>query len=176
MMAVALTAHAKDYDNQEMVGLMNALPNAKVSLAQGVRQAENKGEVATSAKFELNDEKKLSLSVYTAENGLTVDPEHNVLKELSGAPDQTVWSPQSEEFKDLPHVARASEHLTLMSVAKHGLADFIAMAEKQAKGTVFSAIPEIRDHRPILVVLIANTGKMNELQYDLQTGRVLAQK
>ncbi len=128
-----------------------------------MRQVSKGGEAAISAKFELDDNKKLSLSVYTAEKGLGEDPEHNVLKEFSGSPEQTPWSPEAEVFKDLEHVSRASEHLTLMALAKHSLADFIAMAQKQHKGMVFSAIPEVQNHRPVLVVLVADQGKVNDV-------------
>ena len=170
----ALPSFVKDYNDEETTALLKVLPGAKVSLSDGVRQAAKGGEAVTSAKFELDDNKKLSLSVYTAEKGLGVDPEHNVLKEVSGSPEQTTWAPEAEVFKDLPHVARASEHLTMMALAKSSLADFIGMAEKQNKGMVFSAIPEVQNHRPVLVVLAADKGKVNELRYDLQTGRMVA--
>jgi len=169
----ALPSFAKDYNDEETAALLKVLPGAKVSLSDGVRQAAKGGEAVTSAKFELDDNKKLSLSVYTAEKGLGVDPEHNVLKEVSGSPEQTTWAPEAEVFKDMPHVARASEHLTMMALAKSSLADFIGMAEKQNKGMVFSAIPEVQNHRPVLVVLTADKGKVNELRYDLQTGRLV---
>ena len=169
----ALPSFAKDYNDEETAALLKVLPGAKVSLSDGVRQAAKGGEAVTSAKFELDDNKKLSLSVYTAEKGLGVHPEHNVLKEVSGSPEQTTWAPEAEVFKDMPHVARASEHLTMMALAKSSLADFIGMAEKQNKGTVFSAIPEVQNHRPVLVVLTADKGKVNELRYDLQTGRLV---
>lgn len=169
----ALPSFVKDYNDEETTALLKVLPGAKVSLSDGVRQAAKGGEAVTSAKFELDDNKKLSLSVYTAEKGLGVDPEHNVLKEVSGSPEQTTWAPEAEVFKDMPHVARASEHLTMMALAKSSLADFIGMAEKQNKGMVFSAIPEVQNHRPVLVVLTADKGKVNELRYDLQTGRLV---
>jgi hypothetical protein len=164
---------AKDYADEETSALLKVLSNAKVSLADGVRQVSKGGEAAISAKFELDDNKKLSLSVYTAEKGLTEDPEHNVLKEYSGSPEQTPWAPEAEVFKDLEHVSRASGHLTLMALAKHSLADVITMAQKQHKGTVFSAIPEVQNHRPVLVVLAADQGKVNEYRYDLMTGHAL---
>ena len=164
---------AKEYADEETAALLKVLSHSKLSLANGVRQVSKGGEAAISAKFELDDNKKLSLSVYTAEKGLGEDPEHNVLKEFSGSPEQTPWSPEAEVFKDLEHVSRASEHLTLTALAKHSLADFIAMAHKQHKGTVFSAIPEVHNHRPVLLVLMADQGKVNEYRYDLMTGHAL---
>ncbi len=164
---------AKQYDDEKTAALLKVLDDSKVGLADGVRQVSKGGEAAISAKFELDDNKKLSLSVYTAEQGLGQDPEHNVLKEFSGSPEQAPWSPQVEVFKDIPHVSRASEHLTLMALAKHPLADLIDTAQKQHKGKVFSAIPEVKNHRPIVVVLVADQGKVEEYRYDLVTGRAL---
>ena len=163
-------------DDEETTALLRVLNNSKVGMAEGVQQLSKGGEAAISAKYELNDDKKLSLSVYTAEKGLAEDPEHNVLKEFSGSPEKTPWAPEAEVFKDIPHAVRASGHLTLMALAKHSLADFITMAQKQHKGKVFSAIPEVQNHRPVLVVLIADKDKVNEVRYDLETGHVIAAK
>ena len=73
---------AEHSDDRE---LLNALPSTKVSLLQGIALAEQRSAVAISAKFEV-EHGKLSLSVYTAKNGLEPDAEHNVLAELSGDP------------------------------------------------------------------------------------------
>jgi hypothetical protein len=169
----AQTATAAQYGGEETAALLEVLGNSKHSLADGAKQVATGGEIAISAKFELDDNKQLSLSVYTAEKGLKEDPEHNVLKEWSGSPEQAAWAPEAEVFKDLPHVSRASEHLTLMSLAKQNLVQFISTAQRQHKGTVFSAIPEVSGHRLVLVVLIADHGKVKQVRYDLETGRAL---
>jgi hypothetical protein len=175
-LVVAQPALAKQYSDEATTALLKVLNNSKLSLADGVRQVSKGGEAAISAKFELDDNNQLSLSVYTAEKGLGEDPEHNVLKEFSGSPEQTPWSPEAEVFKDPEHLTRASEHLTLVALAKNSLASFIGMAQKQHKGMVFSAIPEVQNHRPVLVVLLADKGKVNEVRYDLETGRAVAAK
>lgn len=178
--AMAMTAPqellAKQYDDEEISALLRVLNNSKVGMAAGVQQLTKGGEAAISAKYELDDDKKLSLSVYTAEKGLAEDPEHNVLKEFSGSPEQSPWTPHAEVFQDIPHVARASEHLTLVALAKRPLAEFIATAQKQNKGKVFSAIPEVQNHRPVLLVLIADQNKVKEVRYDLETGQLIAGK
>lgn len=166
-------APAKQYADEETKALLAVLANSKINLADGVRQVSKDGAAAISAKFELDDNKKLSLSVYTADKGLTQDAEHNVLKEFSGSPEQTAWSPEAETFTDLPHVSRASEQLALMALSMHSLVDLILAAQKQHKGTVFSAIPEVQHHRPVLLVLTADHGKVEEHRYDLATGRAL---
>ena len=55
--------------------------------------------------YEAVDKGKLSLSVYTAEKGLGVEPDHNVLKELAGSPEPGAWKPETEVFKDVEHVS-----------------------------------------------------------------------
>ncbi|MBX9964712.1 MAG: hypothetical protein K2Y35_16755 [Burkholderiales bacterium] len=168
------SATAKSYDDAEVAALLPALEQSRLSLADGVRQLAKGEESAVSAKFELNDDKQLSLSVYTAEKGLAVDAEHNVLKEFAGDPRQLPWKPEAEVFKDIPHVARASEHLTLMSQTRMPLAQLIGTAQKEHKGRVFSAIPAVEDGRGVLVVLIAAGDKVEEFAYDLRTGRQVA--
>jgi hypothetical protein len=162
---------AKTYDDQETAALAQALPGGKISLLEGLRQVGKGDEAAISAKFEFDDKHKLSLSVYTAGKGAMVDAEHNVLKEFSGSPEATAWTPQVEVFKDIPHVARASEHLTLMSVSHFTLADIVERAQKRHKGTVFSVTPAVLSKHPVAVVLIADKGKIVELDIDMATGQ-----
>ena len=92
-------ARAQEKEN-EYAALLKVLSNSKHSLADGIRQATKSTEVPISAKFELDDNGKLSLSVYTAENGLNIDAEHNVLKELGGSPEEAAWNPEVEVFKN----------------------------------------------------------------------------
>ena len=150
-------------DPKEAQALLAALPKSKLTLLDGVRQATKGAAVPISAKFELEDG-KLSLSVYTAEKGLSVMPEKNVLQELSGSPEGDKWAPSVEVFKDVLHVARSSEQLTLMALGKASLADIIARVEKsQSGGTVFSVTPVIRNHKPVAEVLVADKGKIRKL-------------
>jgi len=155
------TPSARAEDSKDAQALIEALGNSKVSLLDGVRQAASGGAVPISAKFELEDG-KLSLSVYTAEKGLAVPPEQNVLEELSGSPEEK-WTPKVEVFKDVPHVARSSEQLTLMALGKSSLADTIARVQKTQPGTVFSATPIIRNHKPAMEILVADQGKVRKL-------------
>jgi len=172
IIVTAPTATAKAYDDQETAALLQALPGSKISLLEGLHQVGKGDEAAISAKFEFDHDHKLSLSVYTAEKGLMVDAEHNVLKEFSGSPEQPAWRPQAEVFKDIPHVARASEHLTLMSVARFSLADVVAIAQKKHKGVVISVTPAVHKNRPVAVVLMADKAKVVELDFDLLTGEL----
>ena len=159
---VAAMPFANAEDSKETKALLEALGKSKRTLIDGVRQAAKGGAVAISAKFELEDG-KLSLSVYTAEKGLSVPPEQNVLQELSGSPEQDKWEPTVEVFKDVPHVARSSQQLTLMALGKSSLANIIARARKTQSGTVFSVTPVIRNHKPVAEVLVADKGKVKKL-------------
>ena len=149
-------------DSKDTKALLEALGKTKHTLIDGVRQAAKGGAVAISAKFELEDG-KLSLSVYTAEKGLSVPPEQNLLQELSGSPEQDKWQPTVEVFKDVPHVARSSQQLTLMALGKSSLANIIAQARKTQSGTVFSVTPIIRNHKAVAEVLVADKGKVKKV-------------
>ena len=156
--------------------LLKVLSQSKHSLADGIRLTTKSTEVPISAKFELDDDGKLSLSVYTAEKGLTTDAEHNVLKELSGSPEATEWNPEAEVFKDPEHLKRAAEELTLMTLSQMPLLDVIAKAQKQQPGTVFSVTPVVVGHQPKFNVLVANNGRVIALAYDLWGNIVRAPK
>jgi len=157
-------------EKDEYAKLLPTLSKSKHTLAAGIRQAAAKGsEVAISAKSEL-EEGKLSLSVYTAEKGLGTDAEHNVLKELAGSPEADQWKPGVEVFKDVPHVSRASQQVTLMSLSKFSLLDILKKVKKDQAGTVFSITPVLRDRKAQFVVLVAAKGKVVKLTYDVMTG------
>ncbi len=158
-------------DKEDEAALLQALPKSKLTLADGLKHSSKGAEVPISAKFELDDHQMLSLSVYTAEKGLAVDSEHNILKELAGSPEKTPWAPEAEIFKDLPHVARASAHLTLTALAKHSLLDIVLHAQKEHPGTVLSVTPALHQRHPVFVVLVAGKGKVSEYAYDAITGK-----
>ena len=153
-------------DSKELQAVAQALGKSKLSLLAGIRQASQGSAKAISAKFELEDG-KLSLSVYTAEKGLAVPAEKNVLQELSGSPEQDKWAPQTEVFKDVPHVARSAEQLTVMSLGRKSLAAVIAEVQKTHPGTVFSITPTIKNHKPVAVVLVAQKGKVTTVTQPL---------
>jgi hypothetical protein len=115
-LASALPA-AKAEESKDAQALMEALGRSKHTLLDGVRQAAKGSAAPISAKFEMENG-KLSLSVYTAEKGISVPAEENVLQELSGSPEQEKWAPEVEIFKDAPHIARSSEQLTLMALGE----------------------------------------------------------
>jgi hypothetical protein len=155
---------------EESEKLLKALANSKVSLMDGIRQAAKSDGAPIAAKFEFDDHGKLSLSVYTAEKGLAVAPESNVLKELSGSPEQAAWTPEVEVFKDAEHVTRASQHLTLMSHSPYSLVDIINKAQARAPGNAFSITPGLLKQVPIALVELAIQDRVVRLVYDLKSG------
>lgn len=156
--------------------LLKALPGARHTLVQGIEQAGAKApEAALSAKFELDDHGKLSLSVYTAEKGLAADAEHNVLKELSGDPAAAQWAPEVEVFKDTEHLTRSATQLTLLRLSAVSLAEIVRRAEKEHPGQVFSVTPVMGKVRPEFLVLVAAAGgRVAEVRYDLVSGADIA--
>jgi len=157
---------ANNVTQEDYTGLLKVLSNSKHTLSDGIRQVTTSTEVPISAKFELDDNGKLSLSIYTAEKGLTTDAEHNVLKEFSGSPEDAQWKPEVEVFKDPEHLKRASEQLTLIALSQMSVLDVIAKAQKQKKGTVFSVTPVIVGRQPKFKVLVADNGRVRTLSYD----------
>lgn len=151
---------------KDQAALVKALSESKMSLMDGLRQATKLPEVPISAKFEFDDKGKLSLSIYTAEKGVAVEAEKNVLKELSGSPAQAKWAPEVEIFKDVPHVSRSSQQLTLMSLSGATLVDIVAKAQKEHGGTVLSVKPMMNNNKPAFAVLIADKGKVTQFNYD----------
>ena len=167
----AQRATTAEYSEAEYGPLLAVLSKSKLTLADGITQAAAKApETAISAKFELDDRKQLSLSVYTAEKGLDTDAEHNVLKELAGSPEGERWSPEVEVFEDAAHLKRSAAQLTLMALSPHALLDIVAKAGKEQPGTVFSITPVVEHRQPQFVVFVAAQGKVVALRYNLMTG------
>ncbi|HKB14631.1 MAG TPA: hypothetical protein VKF62_01125 [Planctomycetota bacterium] len=184
--SLGLALAARGGVRTEEDALLKALPKSKHSLADGVQQVSKSPETAISAKFELEEEEgedkekeknekeeeggELSLSVYTAEKGLGVDAEHNVLKEYAGGPEAALWKPEVEVFKDAAHIARASQQLAWMSLSPFSLLDIIRKAEKDQPGTVYSVAPLLSERKPVFEVRVAAQGRTVELRYDLLKG------
>ncbi|HEX6623097.1 MAG TPA: hypothetical protein VF064_05250 [Pyrinomonadaceae bacterium] len=155
----------------ETDALLGRLEDSKISLADGIRQAEKAYGRAVSAKFEMKGD-KLVLSVYTAKEGLFDDAEHNVLMELIGDATRPQWTPKAEVFEDRPHVARSAMHLTAMQLSKMTLADVIEWAAARRDGTVYSVIPAIREGQIVFDVLVARPGGWSDrLMLDAITGK-----
>jgi hypothetical protein len=146
--------------------LCKEITKTKASLSDGIRQS-SRTETPISAKFELDEKGKLSLSVYTAGKGTNVDAEGNVLKEWAGTPDGGQWAPVAETFNDVEHVARASQQLTLMALTGKTLVEIAAKADKEQLGSTYAITPVLRGKKAYFEVRFLNKGKVTEVKYDL---------
>jgi hypothetical protein len=79
------------------------------------------------AKYEIGDDGKLSLSIYTTQQKLTVDAKNNTFFELAGDPTGAAYTPDEAKF-DVPDAVHDAE-------------------TKISHGVVFWAIPTIRGTR-----------------------------
>jgi hypothetical protein len=149
--AVAQGAESSDADTVSRLG------QSKLSLAEGIRQAAKTQGAPISAKFEFEDG-KFWLSVYAAKAGIGPDAEHNTLIELKGEPNTAKWSPNVEVFEDKKHLTRSAMQLTLLQQSKLDLAGIVEKAAALEKGTVFSAIPAVKNGRAVVVVKFATPG------------------
>ena len=157
-------------DDQSTQALTAKLKESKISLADGIRQAEKQYGLAISAKFELEDG-TLNLSVYNAKEGRGKDAEHNVLTEAAGDASKSPWAPKLEVFADKEHLTRSATQLTLVQTSKIGLAD--AVKKVANRGTVYSVAPIIAGNATVYEVLVAAPdGKSTKFDIDAATGKV----
>jgi uncharacterized membrane protein YkoI len=151
--------------------VLTKLKQSKLSLIEGIAQAEKQNGSAISAKFEVEDG-KFWLSVYTARNGLKNDAEHNQLIELKGEANAAPWTPEIEVFEDKKHLTRSAMHLTLVQTSKLSLTQVINKAATAQPGIVYSVIPVVKDGNPVFAVKIATVdGKSADVTVDGKTGQ-----
>ena len=166
---------AAEYKNGPDYGpLLQELPKTRLSLVDGLRQKTGDTEIPISAKFELKGG-KLKLSVYTAEKGLAVNAEHNVLMEYLGSPESSMWRPDVKIFEDYAHIARSAMYLTILQRSPHSLADMIQRAREDRPGTVFSVKPKSVRGKHFFELLVAHQGAVVDLHYDALTGELVEQ-
>ncbi len=162
---------ATDQRAPELGTDLAVLLTSKITMLQGLDQAEQKYGTAIEAKFELDDQKKLSLSVYPVGGGIDTDAERNKFQELAGDPTVAPWAPTLTEFKvpDQEHLTRAARDLTLVQTA--GMTLKAAVQKAQAAlpdGFVYWAIPTRRDTRAGYGVYVY--GKDKKSHYFFITG------
>jgi len=115
---------------------------SKISMADGIAQAEKEHGAVIEAKFELNDDGKLSLSLYPLGAGVDKDAERNVFQELAGDPTTLPFTGSLEVFADQEHLTRSARDLTLMQLSYLNVAD--AVAKMPNNSFVYWAIPTSR--------------------------------
>lgn len=166
----SVSALAGDHDPVKIAALMNT---AKMSLAEGIDYAEKTSGAATSAKFEISDDGKLELSVYTIPEGLNAEAEKSQLTELSGLASEDLSKLKATVFTDKEHIARSSVHLTLRQLSKMSLKQIVEKAEKAASGRAIDVRnPVVRNNKPVAdVVVVGKNQKISTVTIDLLSGQ-----
>jgi hypothetical protein len=153
--AVALLATRTQAESSE-AELLSRLPKSKHGLQEALEAVRAGGGVPISAKLEL-EEGKLWLSAYGAKAGLDKCAEKNELFELKGDATAEKWQPEREVFQDKEHLTRASGQLTLMQTTELTLEAALTKVGALKKGSVYSAIPLLRDGKTAIDVRIRTT-------------------
>lgn len=167
----SFSAFAGDHDPAKIAALMNT---AKMSLTEGIDYAEKTSGAATSAKFEISDDGKLELSVYTIPEGLNVEAEKSQLTELSGLASEDLSKLKATVFTDKEHIARSAVHLTLRQLSKMSLKQIVEKAEKAVSGRAIDVRnPIVRNNKPVAdVVVVGKNQKISTVTIDLLSGQV----
>lgn len=135
-------ALATDARTPELGDDLRVLKTSKITLAAGIADAAKLGPVI-EAKFELDDSKALSLSLYPISEAATVDAERQTFKELAGDPTKAPFGGATAKFDDQEHLTRSARDLTLLQLSKKTLAQAVAEVPASA-GFAFWAIPTMR--------------------------------
>ena len=158
-------------DLMQYGAVMEALPTAQLNLADAISSAPTTApETPIAARFEMDDNGQLVLSVCTAELGLSVGAESNNFREISGGAESQEWCPECNYLTDAQRLSQAAEQLTLMSVSPFSLLDILKKAERDQSGIPFSITPVVRDRKAEFLVLVAEVDRVVRLHYDLMTG------
>ena len=167
----ASAAVAANHDPKVIIPMLSA---SKLSLVQGIELAQQAHGPATSAKFEVNDEGKLVLSVYTIPEGFGVEPEKATLSEVLIDPTADQPRLKLEVFPDKEHIARAASHMTLFRLSKLSLVDVLERASRETKATPIDVRnPTVRDKRPVAEVVLFDANKQPlTVVVDLLSGSV----
>ena len=154
-------------EDADQAALIKALPNAKLTLAQGIAQVAKGTEVPTEAKYEMSDG-KLMLSIYTSAKGFDTAAEDNSFNEYIGDVTTSTWSPKKEVFADLKHIARSAQYHALLSMTKVAVPAIIQKAS--AEGTVLSVKEKVRGGKPVFEVMVVQGNTIKPTYYDLISG------
>ncbi len=140
-------ADATDKRVPELGDDLGIIRQSKLTMGEALAQTEKTDGPMIEAKFELNDDKRLSLSVYPVGKGIAVDPENNEFRELSGEPSSKPWTTKLEIFKagDFEHLTRSTRDLTLVQLSHVTLSQAVSRAAKD--GLVYWCVPTIEKGR-----------------------------
>jgi hypothetical protein len=148
---------ANDDDDEGQEKLIKLLDTSKINLQQGLAASEQQGQ-PISAKFEV-DEGKLQLSVYTAKDGKFSE----VLVDYTNGKVM-----KAEPITEGDDLAAAKLQSATMAKAKTPLKDAVDKAVAQsAKIRVVSAVPSLKDGRPVVSIAFLDGEQMKTVQQPL---------
>ena len=155
MFALSTAAFGGNHDPKAIAA---ALPKATLSLLDGIAKSEASNGPATSAKFEIDDNGQLVLSVYNVAEGLAVSPESATLMEVVYIATQAEPVASVEVFADKQHIARAASHMTLFQLSKLTLSEVVQAAISFRNGTPIDVRnPLVREHQPVADVIMLDS-------------------
>jgi hypothetical protein len=120
--------------------------DSRITMSEGLAQVESDMGAVIEAKFELDHDGRLSLSVYPVGESILVDAEKNIFQEAAGDPTADAWAPGVEVFHDQEHLTRSARDLTLVQLSRYSLPDVVEAVE-DVGGAVYWAIPTIQEGR-----------------------------
>jgi Peptidase propeptide and YPEB domain len=146
-----------DDDDEAEEALIKLLDAAKINLQQGLAASEQTGQ-PISAKFEV-DEGKLQLSVYTAKEGKFFEVLINYV---------TGKVLKIEPITEGDDLAAANSQSAAMAKAKTTLKEAVDKAVSQsAKARVVSAVPSVKDGRPVASIALLDGEQVKTVQQPL---------
>ena len=148
---------ANDDDDEGQEKLIKLLDASKINLQQGLAASEQQGQ-PISAKFEV-DEGKLQLSVYTAKDGKFSEV---LVDYVNGK------VTKAEPITEGDDLAAAKSQSAAMAKAKTTLKEAVDKAVAQsAKARVVSAVPSLKDGRPIASIALLDGEQIKTVQQPL---------
>ncbi len=148
---------ADDDDDEGQEKLIKLLDASKINLQQGLAASEQQGQ-PISAKFEV-DEGKLQLSVYTAKDGKFSEV---LVDYVNGK------VTKAEPITEGDDLAAAKSQSAAMAKAKTTLKEAVDKAVAQsAKARVVSAVPSLKDGRPIASIALLDGEQIKTVQQPL---------
>ena len=164
------TARAEDADVADPY-LVKSLPHATVTLARALSMIKPPA-TALSAKFEVGDRGRLSLSIYVAAYGVR-DANRGSLEEVSGDPLAAQWSPSTETLRNAFDVSEATTQRRLLAKTKLTLLKIARMAQDERPGRVISVIPTVVAGKfECIVLMLGANSQLATMAYDLKTGHL----
>jgi hypothetical protein len=148
---------ADDDDDESQGAVIKLMDVSKVNLQQGLAASEQRGQ-PISAKFEL-DEGKLQLSVYTVKEGKFSE----VLVDFTNGKVM-----KAEPITEGDDLAAANSQSAAMAKAKTTLREAVDKAvTTSASARVVSAVPNLKDGRPLASIVLLDGGQFKTVQQPL---------